>query len=130
MAFGRSAGPPPLPAGAGPLQTTASGLQYHEIVVGGGAQPEQYQKVSVHYTGWLEDGKKFDSSLDRREPFAFTLGARQVIAGWDEGVASMRVGGKRRLLIPPELGYGVRGAGGVIPPNARLIFDVELLGAK
>ena len=130
MAFGRSSGPPPLPADAGAVQTTASGLQYHDIVEGSGAQPEQYQKVSVHYTGWLENGNKFDSSLDRREPFAFTLGARQVIAGWDEGVASMRIGGKRRLLIPPELGYGARGAGGVIPPNARLIFDVELLGAK
>jgi len=130
MALGGSSGAPPLPPGAGAVQTTASGLQYHEIAEGSGAEPQQYQKVSVHYTGWLEDGKKFDSSHDRREPFSFTLGVRQVIAGWDEGVATMRVGGKRRLLIPPELGYGVRGAGGVIPPNARLIFDVELLGAK
>mgnify|MGYP001240627538 CR=1 FL=1 len=130
MALGRSSGMPPVPEGTAAVQTTASGLQYQDIVEGSGAQPQQYQKVSVHYTGWLEDGKKFDSSHDRREPFSFTLGARQVIAGWDEGVASMRVGGKRRLLIPPALGYGARGAAGVIPPNARLIFDVELLGAK
>jgi len=123
-------GIPPIPADAAPAQTTPSGLQYQDFVVGSGAMPQQYQKVTVHYTGWLDNGTKFDSSVDRREPFAFTLGARQVIGGWDEGVATMQVGGKRRLVIPPDLGYGARGAGGVIPPNARLTFDVELLGVK
>jgi FKBP-type peptidyl-prolyl cis-trans isomerase len=98
--------------------------------VGSGATAEKGQTVSVHYTGWLTNGKKFDSSLDRGQPFRFNLGAGQVIKGWDEGVAGMKVGGKRQLRIPPELGYGSRGAGGVIPPNATLIFDVELLGVR
>jgi peptidylprolyl isomerase len=107
------------------------GLKYTDTKAGEGAVATAGAKVSVHYTGWLyNDGKKgakFDSSLDRGEPFDFTLGAHQVIAGWDEGVAGMKVGGKRTLIIPPELGYGARGAGGVIPPNATLTFDVELL---
>lgn len=113
------------------FQTTASGLQYRDDTVGEGPQAQAGQHVSVHYTGWLyQDGQaggKFDSSKDRGEPFSFPLGAGHVIRGWDEGVAGMRVGGKRTLLIPPELGYGARGAGGVIPPNATLQFEVELL---
>ena len=112
--------------------TTASGLIYEEIVVGSGDEAAAGQHVSVHYTGWLyqndQAGKKFDSSKDRNEPFAFSLGAGQVIKGWDEGVQGMQVGGTRRLVIPPGLGYGARGAGGVIPPNATLLFVVELLG--
>ena len=107
--------------------TTASGLQYEEITVGSGATAKAGNLVSVHYTGWLTDGKKFDSSKDRNEPFDFNLGAGQVIKGWDEGVQGMKVGGARTLIIPPALGYGARGAGGVIPPNATLMFDVELL---
>src|SRR5215813_4703714 len=110
------------------------GLKYTDAKTGDGATAKAGNKVSVHYTGWLSDsgakGKKFDSSVDRGQPFQFTLGAHQVIAGWDEGVAGMKVGGKRTLIIPPELGYGARGAGGVIPPNATLIFDVELLGVQ
>lgn len=106
---------------------TASGLEYWEIKAGNGATAVAGKQVRVHYTGWLTDGKKFDSSVDRGEPFVFPLGAGRVIKGWDEGVAGMKVGGKRQLRIPPELGYGARGAGGVIPPNATLIFDVELL---
>jgi len=109
---------------------TASGLVYEDLVVGTGDVASAGQKVSVHYTGWLTDGKKFDSSKDRGEPFAFNLGRGQVIRGWDEGVAGMKVGGKRKLTIPPTLGYGSRGAGGVIPPNATLVFEVELLGTK
>lgn len=112
------------------MVTTASGLQYVDLVEGTGKEALAGSKVSVHYTGWLTDGKKFDSSLDRKQPFEFTLGAGNVIKGWDEGVAGMKVGGKRRLTIPPELGYGARGAGGVIPPNATLIFEVELLEVK
>lgn len=107
--------------------TTPSGLQYWDIVVGTGDTAVPGKPVSVHYTGWLTDGKKFDSSLDRGQPFVFTLGQGDVIKGWDEGVAGMKVGGKRQLRIPPSLGYGDSGAGGVIPPNATLIFDVELI---
>ncbi|GAB3628200.1 peptidylprolyl isomerase [Pandoraea terrae] len=107
--------------------TTDSGLQYEELTEGTGAVATPGSTVSVHYTGWLTDGRKFDSSKDRNEPFAFALGAGMVIRGWDEGVAGMKVGGKRKLVIPPELGYGARGAGGVIPPNATLVFEVELL---
>ena len=108
--------------------TTPTGLKYTDTLEGAGASPERGKKVTVHYTGKLTDGKKFDSSVDRGEPFAFTIGVGQVIKGWDEGVMSMKVGGKRTLVIPPDLGYGARGAGGAIPPNAELIFDVELLG--
>jgi FKBP-type peptidyl-prolyl cis-trans isomerase len=111
-----------------------NGLKYTDTKTGDGATATPGSKVSVHYTGWLYNngakGAKFDSSVDRGQPFQFTLGARQVIAGWDEGVAGMKVGGKRTLIIPPELGYGARGAGGVIPPNATLMFDVELLGVQ
>jgi peptidylprolyl isomerase len=109
------------------LVTTDSGLQYEDIVEGTGAMPQKGQRVTVHYTGTLENGTKFDSSRDRNRPFSFTIGVGQVIKGWDEGVMGMRVGGQRKLVIPPELGYGARGAGGVIPPNATLLFDVELL---
>ena len=108
--------------------TTASGLIIEELVVGEGVEATAGQQVSVHYTGWLTNGKKFDSSKDRNDPFEFALGARHVIAGWDEGVQGMKIGGTRKLTIPPELGYGARGAGGVIPPNATLVFEVELLG--
>ena len=107
--------------------TTDSGLKYEDTVVGDGAEASAGQTVSVHYTGWLEDGSKFDSSKDRNDPFNFRLGAGMVIRGWDEGVQGMKVGGPRKLTIPAELGYGARGAGGVIPPNATLIFEVELL---
>ncbi|MCJ2006363.1 FKBP-type peptidyl-prolyl cis-trans isomerase [Methylobacterium sp. E-041] len=114
--------------------TLPSGLKYQDEVVGTGPEPKAGQKVTVQYTGWLDDagkkGKKFDSSRDRNQPFTFTLGAGQVIQGWDLGVATMKQGGKRTLVIPAELGYGARGAGGIIPPGATLIFDVELLGAK
>ena len=107
--------------------TTDSGLKYVELKEGNGATPKTGQTVVVHYTGTLEDGTKFDSSRDRDSPFKFQIGVGQVIKGWDEGVATMKVGDRRQLIIPPELGYGARGAGGVIPPNATLIFDVELL---
>lgn len=110
--------------------TTASGLIIEELTLGDGISAEAGQFVTVHYTGWLTDGSKFDSSKDRFEPFQFHLGAREVIAGWDEGVVGMKIGGSRRLTIPPQLGYGPRGAGGVIPPNATLIFEVELLGVN
>lgn len=106
---------------------TDSGLKYEDLATGDGAVAVAGQKVTVHYTGWLTDGRKFDSSLDRNEPFSFALGKGMVIRGWDEGVAGMQVGGRRRLTIPPQLGYGARGAGGVIPPNATLVFEVELL---
>lgn len=115
------------------MNTTPSGLQYEDTVLGSGAEARAGQNVTVHYTGWLYDngatGRKFDSSKDRRDPFMFALGDGQVIRGWDEGVAGMKVGGTRRLVIPPQLGYGARGAGGVIPPNATLCFEVELLSA-
>jgi FKBP-type peptidyl-prolyl cis-trans isomerase FkpA len=107
---------------------TTSGLQIEKLVEGTGAMPKAGDRVSVHYTGWLTDGSKFDSSVDRGQPFVFVLGRGQVIGGWDQGVATMKIGDKVRLTIPPELGYGARGAGGVIPPNATLIFEVELLG--
>ena len=106
---------------------TDSGLKYDDTVIGDGATAEKGQTVSVHYTGWLIDGEKFDSSKDRNDPFQFPLGAGRVIRGWDEGVQGMKVGGTRRLTIPPQLGYGAQGAGGVIPPNATLVFEVELL---
>jgi peptidylprolyl isomerase len=119
---------------AGKIMTTPSGLQIIDTVVGTGPSPKPGQTCVMHYTGWLyEDGKKgkkFDSSVDRGEPFEFPIGQHKVIAGWDEGVATMKVGGKRTLIIPPALGYGARGAGGVIPPNATLMFDVELLSVK
>jgi len=115
-------------------QTTATGLQYEIIQQGTGATPQKGQQVTVHYTGWLDNkgelGKKFDSSVDRGAPFTFVIGRGQVIRGWDEGVMSMRVGEKRRLIIPATLGYGASGIGNVIPPNATLIFDVELLGVS
>ena len=114
--------------------TTSSGLQMIDTKPGTGASPKQGQTAVVHYTGYLNDngakGKKFDSSVDRGQPFEFPVGAGRVIKGWDEGVASMKIGGKRTLIVPPQLGYGAAGAGGVIPPNATLIFDVELLGVK
>ncbi len=114
--------------------TTATGLQYIDTVVGEGAEAKGGELAVVHYTGWLynnrEKGKKFDSSVDRKEPFKFPLGGGRVIAGWDQGVKGMKIGGKRTLILKPELGYGARGAGGVIPPNAMLMFDVELLGLE
>jgi FKBP-type peptidyl-prolyl cis-trans isomerase len=110
--------------------TTKSGLKYEDLKEGTGAEAKKGDTVEVHYTGTLTNGKKFDSSKDRNEPFSFKLGAGMVIKGWDEGVAGMKVGGTRKLMIPPELGYGARGAGNVIPPNAELIFEVELLKIK
>jgi peptidylprolyl isomerase len=122
------------PASAQPVMTTASGLKIIDTQVGTGPMPKPGQTCVMNYTGWLyvngAKGKKFDSSLDRNQPFEFKIGARQVIAGWDEGVATMKVGGKRTLIIPPSLGYGASGIGGVIPPNATLIFDVDLLAVK
>ena len=120
----------PAKAAAEP-KVTASGLKVEELVVGTGPTPKQGQTVGVHYTGWLTDGTKFDSSRDRGTPFEFQIGVGRVIKGWDEGVMSMKVGGRRKLTIPPELGYGPRGTpGGPIPPNATLVFDVELLNIK
>ena len=113
----------------GKVVTTKSGLKYEDLKEGTGDEAKAGDTVQVHYTGWLKDGKKFDSSLDRREPFSFKLGAGKVIKGWDEGVAGMKVGGKRKLTIPPELGYGKNGQG-PIPPNATLLFDVELVDVK
>jgi FKBP-type peptidyl-prolyl cis-trans isomerase FkpA len=110
--------------------TTATGLVIEEVTVGTGAEAQRGQHVKVHYTGWLTDGTKFDSSKDRGDPFEFPLGAGHVIRGWDEGVQGMKVGGSRKLTIPADLGYGARGAGGVIPPNATLVFEVELLGTE
>ena len=110
--------------------TTPSGLKYEEIQAGTGAVAQAGKRAKVHYTGWLKNGQKFDSSVDRNDPFEFTLGAGMVIKGWDEGVAGMKVGGKRKLFIPAALGYGTRGAGEVIPPNSELIFEVELLGLR
>ena len=107
--------------------TTASGLIYEDTIEGNGAEAKAGHFVTVHYTGWLTNGSKFDSSKDRNDPFEFSLGQRHVIAGWDEGVQGMKVGGTRKLTIPAQLGYGARGAGGVIPPNATLVFEVELL---
>ena len=133
LAYGCGGGSSDKPSGSGPTKvsgqptTTTDGLQYWDIAVGNGATAAAGNSVKVHYTGWLTTGEKFDSSRDRNEPFSFPLGAGQVIKGWDEGVAGMKVGGRRQLRIPPELGYGASGAGGVIPPNATLIFDVELL---
>ncbi|NVN86187.1 MAG: FKBP-type peptidyl-prolyl cis-trans isomerase [Rhodopseudomonas sp.] len=116
------------------IMTTASGLKIEDSTVGTGVSPTKGQTCVMHYTGWLYEngvkGKKFDSSVDRNEPFEFPIGQGRVIAGWDEGVSTMKVGGKRTLIIPPALGYGARGAGGVIPPNATLMFEVELLGVK
>ena len=111
-----------------PSNTTPTGLIIEDVVLGEGAQAAAGRNVTVHYTGWLTSGKKFDSSKDRDDPFVFSLGAGHVIRGWDEGMQGMKVGGTRKLTIPPELGYGARGAGGVIPPNATLVFEVELLG--
>lgn len=117
-----------------PKTTTPSGLVIEDLTLGNGTEAAAGRRVSVHYTGWLqyggEKGRKFDSSRDRNEPFDFRLGAGNVIKGWDEGVQGMKVGGTRQLTIPPDLGYGARGAGGVIPPNATLIFDVELIGVN
>ncbi len=132
-----AATPTPAPAPAAAAAPTenkvhhlASGLVYEDIVVGSGTMADPGLTATVHYTGWLTDGTKFDSSLDRGQPFKFQIGAGQVIRGWDEGVKGMRVGGKRRLTIPPDLGYGAQGAGGVIPPNATLVFEVQLLGVE
>jgi peptidylprolyl isomerase len=121
----------PAPAqvekGTSGMVKTSSGLAYVDLKAGAGAAPTAGKQVKVHYTGWLENGTKFDSSVDRGEPFVFTIGVGQVVPGWDEGVMSMKTGGKRKLVIPPQLGYGSSGAGGVIPPDATLIFEVELL---
>lgn len=122
--------PTPQSQQPGNLITTDSGLQFEDLLVGRGPNARYGQTVTVHYTGWLTNGTKFDSSLDKGQPFQFVLGAGEVIKGWDEGVSTMRIGGKRRLIIPPQLGYGDRGAGGVIPPGATLVFEVDLLGAQ
>jgi peptidylprolyl isomerase len=125
---------PPMDSANSPQKTevvtTPSGLKYEEITPGEGAMPQTGQTVEVHYTGTLENGQKFDSSRDRNQTFKFQIGTGQVIKGWDEGLSTMKVGGRRKLIIPPDLGYGARGAGGVIPPNATLLFDVELVGVR
>src|ERR1700728_3881333 len=125
---------PALAQTAGKTMTTSSGLKFTDTKDGTGASPKTGQICVMHYTGWLYEngakGKKFDSSVDRGQPFEFPIGTHHVIAGWDEGVATMQVGGKRTLIIPPDLGYGARGAGGIIPPNATLLFEVELLDVK
>lgn len=118
---------PPVPAGAQTPVTTATGLVYQDFVVGTGAMPTPGRTVTVHYTGWLTNGTKFDSSRDRGVPYQFAIGQGRVVAGWDEGIMSMKAGGQRRLTVPASLGYGAAGRGGVIPPNATMIFDVELL---
>lgn len=118
------------PGKGGEMVTTESGLQYVDLVVGTGREAELGDTATVHYTGWLADGTSFDSSRTRNEPFSFRVGAGRVIKGWDEGVLGMKVGGTRKLIIPPALGYGARGAGSVIPPNATLTFEVELLGLR
>lgn len=129
--FAFAQAPSKPPAVEGKPTKTASGLEYWDLKEGTGAEAKCGETVSVHYTGWLDsNGRKFDSSLDRGEPFSFPLCGHRVIPGWDEGVKGMKVGGKRRLRIPPDLGYGSRGAGSAIPPNATLLFDVELLGVK
>lgn len=115
---------------SGGMITTPSGLQYEELVPGSGSSPQPGKMVTVHYTGWLTDGRKFDSSVDRNEPFVFRIGAGEVIPGWDEGVMTMKIGGKRKLIVPAALGYGAAGAGGVIPPNATLVFEVILLDIR
>ncbi len=134
LAAGIAALAPAAAQTAGKPTTTPSGLQIIDTAVGTGASPKTGQICVMHYTGWLYEngakGAKFDSSVDRGKPFEFPIGTHRVIAGWDEGVATMKVGGKRTLIIPPDLGYGARGGGGVIPPNATLIFDVELIEIK
>ena len=130
MSIGRPTMAQSEQAGSNPEVTTESGLKYVDLVVGTGREAAAGNLATVHYTGWLTNGTKFDSSVDRRDPFSFPIGSGKVIRGWDEGVAGMKVGGKRKLTIPPQLGYGARGAGGVIPPNATLVFDVELLEVK
>ena len=120
----------PSTTGSEKVVTTSSGLKYVDLVEGTGPSPQTGQVAVVHYTGWLKDGTKFDSSRDRGQPFEFAIGRGMVIKGWDEGVSTMKVGGKRRLIVPPGLGYGAQGAGGVIPPNAELTFEVELLGVR
>lgn len=130
MSIGRPSMAQSEPTGSNPEVTTESGLKYIDLVVGGGRVATAGNLVTVHYTGWLTNGTKFDSSVDRHDPFSFPIGSGKVIRGWDEGVAGMKVGGKRKLTIPPQLGYGSRGAGGVIPPNATLVFDVELLEVR
>lgn len=120
-------GIPAIPAGAQAPVTTASGLVYQDFVVGAGASPQTGKTVTIHYSGWLTNGTPFDSSRKRGVPYSFPIGTGRVVAGWDEGILSMKVGGQRRLTVPPSLGYGANGRGGVIPPNATMIFDVELL---
>ncbi len=130
MEIGQTTFAPQLGVDLEKMKKTGTGLHYQDLTVGTGAEAKAGQHATVHYTGWLPNGSKFDSSKDRNDPFAFRLAARQVIAGWDEGVAGMKIGGKRKLVLPPALGYGARGAPPDIPPHAVLVFDVELLGVK